>query len=72
MPLYATPPLAHPFPLSASWRHYVHESLKTDIKNEAVNLLKTNGRKFRFSHGEAATLLKIGLLAIIEKDTKSW
>jgi hypothetical protein len=46
-------------PSQVPWRHYVHEILKSDIKNEAVNLLKTKGRKFDFSHGEAVNILKI-------------
>ena len=31
------------------WRHSIPETLKTDIQNEAANLLKTNGRSSDFS-----------------------
>ena len=31
---------------SVSWRHYVHETLKMDIKNEAASSLKTKAMEF--------------------------
>ena len=49
MALYATLSRAHPLPTSVSWRHYVHETLKTDIQDEAVTLLKTKGQKVEFT-----------------------
>ena len=51
---------AHPSLSSVSWRHYVHETLKTDTKNEAASLLKTKGRNVKFPDGEAVSLLKKG------------
>jgi hypothetical protein len=63
---------AHPLPSSVSRRHSVHETLKTDVKYEAVNLLKTKSLKFEFSPGEAVNLLQTGLLTRIERGTKSW
>jgi hypothetical protein len=49
-----------------SWRHSVPRTLKKDIKNEAENLLKTKGRNFEFSHGEAENILKRGRLPKME------
>jgi hypothetical protein len=57
---------AHPLPTSVSWRHWVHGTLKTDIKNEAEKLLKTKDRNVEFSHGEAENILKIGQLQKME------
>jgi hypothetical protein len=62
---------AWPIPSSVSWRHSVPETLKSDIKNEAVNLLKTKDWKFEFSRSEAVNALITGRLAKMEGDTKS-
>ena len=45
----------------ATRRHCVRETLKTNIKNEAASLLKTNDSNFESSRGEAANLLKKGV-----------
>jgi hypothetical protein len=57
---------AHPFPCSVSWRHCVRQSSKSDIKNEAENLLITKDRKLEFSHGEAENILNRGQLQKME------
>ena len=49
---------ARSLPSSVSWRHYVHETLKTDIKDEAVNLLKTKGRKCEFLRWQSRYIIE--------------
>jgi hypothetical protein len=66
---YAT---AHRLPSSILLRHYVHETVKTDILNEATILLKTQGRKAQFSLWRSHYVTENRAVTKNESDTKSW
>jgi hypothetical protein len=52
-------------------RLYVWKTSKTDIKNEAENILKIKGRLSVFSSGEAENILKQSHLVKFADDTMS-
>ena len=52
-------------------RHYVWKSSKTDIRNEAENLLKIKGRLRDFLRGEAENILKPNHLMKFVEDNMS-
>ena len=53
-------------------RQYVHETLKSDIKNEATRLLKTKGRNTEFSRWRSRYITENRDVNKNEWDTKSW